>query len=110
MNLQSGVLLNVATSGFCISEENNVYISKNYIIGFTGEWNNGYYFINILVPGKSIPIYKHVSENLDFKNIAKKIINKLMDSIKYEITINIYIDKIIEEVLNDDKETSDFNK
>lgn len=100
------ISLSVASSGFCISEKNNVYISNNYIVGFKGGWRNGNYFIDIIIPGKTISIYEHESKDLDFDIISKKIITKLMDSIRYEINTNIHVDKIINEVLNDGKETS----
>lgn len=103
------VSLSVASSGFCISEKNNVYISNNYIVGFKGGWRNGNYFIDILIPGKSVSIYEHDSEDLDFNDVSKKIITKLMESIRYEINTNIHIDKIVNEVLNDEKETSNSN-
>lgn len=110
MNNQYDVGAYTPIIGFCISESLGLYIVNHSIIGFRYEWLNGNDVISLYTSNQNFIIYKHNSD-LDFQLIAKKIITRIMDSLRYDINTNINIDKIIEEVIENEKEkeTIDIN-
>lgn len=96
--------------GFCISEKSGLYIANRAIIGFSIDFSNGLNSLKMHTSNKHFTIYTYKSEDrVTFKLLANKIIIKIIESLRYNITANINIDKYIEEVLNDEKETSNIN-
>jgi hypothetical protein len=98
--------------GFCILKNEEVYINNNDVKGFeiNGNAISDGYHITLITSKANYIIYhcSHISLQ-EFKPVAIKIINKILESLRYDITINIHVDKIINEVLNDGKETSNFD-
>lgn len=93
--------LNTANIGFCISESKGLYIINNHIIGFNALWHDGDNIIKLYTDKHDFIIYTHNDRIHDFKTVSKKIIMRIMDSIRYNIATNINIDKIIDEVIKD---------
>lgn len=97
-------------TGCCISEKLGLYIVNHSIIGFAHYWMQGNDIIMMYTPNHKFVIYKHdCNSNLNFEATAKKIITRLMDSLRYDINTTINIDKIIEEVIENGKETINAN-
>ena len=92
--------LNTANVGYCISEKSGIYIANNFITGFKYHWVDGEDIITLYTVNHKFNIYTHDKKYLDFKTVSKKIITRIIESIRYDITANINIDKIIDEVID----------
>ena len=103
------ISLNTASSGFCISDSKGIYIINHYVLGFISGWHNGIDVIKLCIPNKEIIIYEHMGPSETFVVIAKKIINKLMERLRYDVHVNILVDEIIKEVLENETETFNAN-
>ena len=108
MNNQYNVGSYTPVTGFCISEKLGLYIVNHLIVGFKYEWVNGDNVIILYTTNQNFIIYKH-DNDLDFQLIAKKIITRIMDSLRYDINTNINIDKIIKEVIKNGNEKETIN-
>ena len=108
MNNQYNISAYTPITGFCISENLGLYIVNHSIIGFRYECWKGNHVIILYTSNQKFIIYKH-NNDLDFKLIAKKIIMQIMDSLRYDINTNINVDKIIEEVIENEKEKININ-
>ena len=108
MNSSHNILSYTPVVGFCISEKLGLYIVNRSIVGFKYEWVNGDDVIILYTSNQNFIIYKH-DNDLDFQLIAKKIIMRIMDSLRYDNTININLDNIINEVIKNEKETINSN-
>ena len=93
--------LNTANIGYCISEKMGIYIANNFICGFKYHNIKCKNVITLYTINYSFDIYVHDNEYLDFVEISKKIITRILNSIRYDITTNIDIDKIVNEVIKD---------
>lgn len=109
MNNQYDIGSYTPVVGFCISEKLGVYIANHSIVGFKRHFMNGTDIITMYTPNQNHIIYEHLVYDLDFIVIAKKIIMRIIDSLRYDINTNINIDKIVEEVIENGKEALTVN-
>lgn len=100
--------LNVAKIGFCKCAGSTIYVSNNDIRGFKiePEYNADRYVLKLYSSFGFQDIYiagRRDTNFNDFKIISNKIIKKILDSLRYDISVNLDVDKIIDEVTNNEK-------
>ena len=100
--------------GFCICCNSSVYILNSAICGFNiieSDTFKKYQLELYSSIGTHCILQCDINEYKfnEFKILANKIIKKILDNLRYDNTKNINIDNIIDEVMNNGKETIKVN-
>lgn len=94
------------TIGFCISNNGCLFIANDTIKGFKIEQDmrNAEYDLVMITSTTRYFIYHRKMSDISFdkfKEISTKIINKVLEHLRYNITSNVKVDDIIYEVTSD---------
>lgn len=90
-------------SGFCICKNKTLYVNNKNIIGFKINDKNAINDNCCLIMLTSCGNYQLLETTdisyEDFKKVANKIINRVLESLRFDYTSNINVDEIINEVI-----------